>query len=529
LARKTADNGKNVLVSMNPATLEVIGEITMKTPKEVESAVEAADKAFESWAGLTLQERGRYLLKARDYMLEHVDDICDIISRESGKPRIEALSAEFFFVTDLITHYVKRAPDVLSDKRLPLHNPIFKATKSSRLVYEPLGVISVVSPWNYPFAIPLSGILFALLAGNTVLFKPASDTAMIGQKIEEIMRDGAGLPDGVFSTLIASGSAMGTALFEPPVRKIIFTGSTGIGKKIQKIASENLVPTVMELGGKDPMIVCEDADVELAAAGAVWGAFTNCGQVCASVERVYVARPLYDRFVELCREKVESLRVGQDLDYDVDVGPMANEEQLETVEAHIKDALEKGARIVAGGKRVKGLQGYFWEPTVLVDVNHTMDCMTEETFGPTLPIMPFDTEDEAVGLANDSIFGLTASVWTKDRPRGEALAARILSGTVTINDHLYTYGLCETPWQGIKESGIGRSHSDAGLLEMVYPKHINTDHTPTFLKRRMWWFPYSKAAFEVQKMAFKAFVKAGAFPKFLWSVATRSEYRKSLY
>lgn len=529
MARKTADNGKNILVSMNPATLETLGEIPLKTPDEVALAVEGAQKAFPGWAALSLQERGRYLLKARDYILDHMDDICEIVSKENGKPRLEALSAELFPVTDLITYYVKRAPEVLKDKPIPLHNPIFKATKASRLVHEPLGVIAVVSPWNYPFGIPMSGIIFALLAGNTVLFKPASDTAMIGLKIDEILREGAGLPEGVFTTIIASGSAMGTALFEPPVRKLIFTGSTGVGKKLQTVCAEHLIPAVMELGGKDPMIVCEDADVEMAASGAVWGAFTNCGQVCASVERAYVARPLYDRFVELCAEKVKALRVGQDLDHEVDVGPVANEEQLETVEAHVRDALEKGARIVSGGKRVPGQQGYFWEPTILVDVNHSMACMTEETFGPTLPIMPFDSEDEAVTLANDSIFGLTASVWTKDAARGDDLAKRIQAGTVTVNDHVYTYGICETPWQGVKESGIGRSHSDAGLMEMVFPKHINTDHSLPFLKRRMWWFPYSRPAYEVQKLAFRAFVQAKALPKFLLSVLSKGEYRKTLY
>ena len=529
MARKTADNGKNVLVSINPATLEVLGEIPMKKPDEVREAVEEAQQAFEGWAALSIQERGRYLLKARDYLLEHVDDYCEVISRENGKPRLEALSAELFLVTDLISYYVKRAPKVLADRTIPLHNPIFKATKSSKLVYEPLGVISVVSPWNYPFAIPMSGILFSLLAGNTVLFKPASDTALIGMKIDEALHQGAGLPDGVFTTIIASGRAMGSALFEPPVRKVIFTGSTEVGKMIQKQCSEHLVPTVMELGGKDPMVVCSDADLELASNGAVWGAFTNCGQVCASVERAYVARPVYDRFVELCVRKAKALRVGQDLDHEVDVGPMANEEQLNIVEAHVKDALEKGARLLTGGQRVPGLQGYFWEPTILADVNHTMDCMSEETFGPTLPIMPFDSEEEAIRLANDSIFGLTASVWTRDPARGEAIAGRLQAGTVTVNDHAYTYGVCETPWQGMKESGIGRSHSDEGLLEMVFPKHINTDHSLPFLKRRMWWFPYSSAAYEVQKMAFKAFVHAKEFPKFLAAVAMRSDYRKTLY
>jgi len=528
MARKP-NSKPDILVSINPATLEPLAEIPLASAEQVQAAVARADAAFPAWAALGIEARAQYLLRARDYLLEHVDEVCDLISRENGKPRLEALSAEVFLIADLITYYSKRAPVVLAERPIPLHNPLIRSMKSSKLVYEPLGVVAVISPWNYPFSIPMSGIVFALLAGNTVVFKPASDTALIGLKIDEILRKGGGLPDGVFQTIIASGRAMGHALFEPPVRKIVFTGSTEVGKKIQEIAARHLVPTVMELGGKDPMIVCEDADLEFASTGAVWGAFMNCGQVCSSVERVYVARPLYERFVERCVEKTRRLRIGQDVNHDVDIGPMANEEQLATMEAHVQDALAKGAKVLCGGRRPPGLRGYFYEPTVLVDVNHTMKIMTEETFGPALPIMPFDSEDEAVRLANDSCFGLTASVWTPDRARGEALARRLQAGTVTINDHAYTYGICETPWQGMKESGIGRSHSDEGLLEMVFPKHINLDRSPSFVRRRMWWFPYSREAYEVQKMAVRAFVSLRAVPRFLFSLASRGDYRKTLF
>lgn len=527
MARKSSPN-PDILISINPATLEPLGEVRLATAEEIRKAIHDANEAFPAWAAIGIEARAKYLLRARDYILDHIDEICDIISKENGKPRLEALSAEVFLITDLITYYTKRAKEVLEERPIPLHNPLIRTMKSSKIVYEPLGVVAVISPWNYPFSIPMSGIIFALLAGNTVVFKPASDTALIGLKIDEILRKGAGLPEGVFNTIIASGRAMGTALFEPPIRKIVFTGSTDVGKQIQALAAKHLIPTVMELGGKDPMIVCEDADIELASSGAVWGAFMNCGQVCSSVERVYVARTIYDRFVSLVVEKTRKLRIGQDINHDVDIGPMANEEQLMTMEDHVKDALAKGARVLTGGRRPPGLVGYFYEPTVLVDVNHSMKIMTEETFGPALPIMPFDTEDEAVRLANDSIYGLTASVWTKNREKGEALARRIQAGTVTINDHAYTYGICETPWQGMKESGIGRSHSDEGLLEMVFPKHINMDHSLPFMKRRMWWFPYSKEAYEVQKMAVKAFMNLRDVPKFIFSVATRKDYRKAL-
>jgi succinate-semialdehyde dehydrogenase/glutarate-semialdehyde dehydrogenase len=528
MAHKITNNGKS-LVSISPATLEPLGEVPLMNAEDVRRAVKNAEVAFPMWKGLGLDGRAKFLLKARDYLLEHIDDVCEVISRENGKPRVEALTAEVFLIADLITYYAKRAKELLQDKPIPLHNPLIRTTKSSALVYEPHGVISVVSPWNYPFSIPMSGIIFALLAGNTVVFKPASDTALIGLKIDEILRKGGGLPDGVLNTVIASGREMGTALFEPPVRKIVFTGSTAVGKKIQGIAAKHLVPTVMELGGKDPMVVCEDADLELASNGAVWGAFMNCGQVCSSVERVYVARKIYDRFVELCVEKTKKLRVGQDVNFDVDIGPMANEEQLNTVEEHVKDALQKGAMVLCGGKRPEGVKGYFYEPTILVNVDHTMLCMKEETFGPLLPIMAFDSEEEAIRLANDSIYGLTASVWTKDREKGERIAKEIQAGTVTINDHAYTYGICETPWAGMKESGIGRSHSDEGLLEMVFAKHINYDHSFSFMKRRMWWFPYSRDAYQVQKMSVRAFMKAREVPALLFKIATDKGFRKALF
>lgn len=525
MARKLDHPDKNVLVSIDPATLEELGRVPLATPDQVRAAVATADAAFPAWAAVPIEERARYLLKARDWLLDHVDEACTTITRENGKPRCESLTAEVFTVADLITRYAKRAPCLLADRPIPIGNPLLKATKESRLVYQPLGVVTVVSPWNYPFGIPASGIIFAILCGNTVVFKPASDTALIGLLIDRMLNEGGGLPKGVLNTVVASGSSIGSTLFEAPVRKVIFTGSTDVGRKIQAICARQFIPTVMELGGKDPMIVCEDADLEVAAGGAVWGAFTNCGQVCASVERVYVARKVYDQFVKLVVEKAKALRVGPDTAFDVDVGPMANEEQLGVVEEHVKDAVAHGAKVLVGGRRPPHLKGYFYEPTVLVDTDHTMKCVMEETFGPTMPIMAFDTEDEAVRLANDSPFGLCASVWTKDRARGDALARRINAGSVMVNDCVYTYGVVETPWQGMRESGLGRSHSDEGLMEFVYPKHINVDRSPAFMRRRMWWYPYSATGYEVQRMAVKAFVNLKHMPKLAVAFVSRKDVR----
>jgi succinate-semialdehyde dehydrogenase/glutarate-semialdehyde dehydrogenase len=530
MACKLIDKENGVLVSMNPATLETIGEVHLCSADEVSAAVVNAQTAFPSWAALSVKERAQFLLRARDYMIERMDEIARLISSENGKPVTEALNAEVFVASELITRYAARAPELLKDKPIDIANPMLWALKESRLVYRPLGVITVVSPWNYPFSIPISGIVFSLLAGNTVVFKPASDTALIGMKINEIFNVGGGLPAGVLNTVVASGRTVGETLFVPPVRRIVFTGSTEVGRMIQGIAAKNFIPTSMELGGKDPMIVLEDADIELATSGAVWGAFTNCGQVCASVERVYVARPIYDKFVELVTEKTKKLRIGLGTDLDVDVGPMANQEQLDLVIEHIREAVEMGAKIECGGGRPEGVgPGFYIQPTVLTNVNHNMKAVKEETFGPLMPIIPFDDIEDAIRFANDSVYGLTASVWTKNRKKGAEIARRIEAGSVIVNDATFTFAIVESPWQGMKESGTGCSHSDEGLMEFVFGQHINEDRSAGFMHRRMWWFPYSIESYDLLKTAVRAFANLAKLPGLGWKVMSGATYRKMFY
>jgi len=495
-------DGKRYFVSINPATLDLLGEVKIMEAEEIADRVDMAEKAFPAWAKLSLEDRGGYLNVLKDQVIKHFDDIAEIISKEMGKPRIEAVIAEIMVVVDLIDYFVKHASKFLADEPVPLH--IAKVIKTSKITYRPYGPVAVISPWNYPFAIPMGSIVMALLAGNTVLFKPASDAILIGKKIEELI-DAANFPEGVFNFISAPGSAISKALIGPKIRKIVFTGSVPIGKQVMETASKYLIPVVLELGGKDPMIVCKDANIELAANGAVWGAFTNAGQVCASVERVYVMKEIADEFINKVVEKTKKLRIGQDTDFNVDIGPMVNEGQLHIVEEHVVDAKQKGAKILTGGERLKDLKGFFFPPTVLTEVNHTMKCMTEETFGPLLPIMVVNDEKEAIDLANDTIYGLTASVWTKDRERGEEIARQINAGTVTINEHAYTYGLPETPWGGIKDSGIGRTHSKIGLMEMVVPYHINIDHFPDSMNSRPWFYPYSKERYELFKSLISIF------------------------
>ncbi len=325
--------------------------------------------------------------------------------------------------------------------------------------------------------------------------------------------------------MITRGAVAEKVLCAPPIRKVIFTGSTEVGSRIMKKCAEHIIPVVAELGGKDPMIVLEDADIEAAVNGAVWGAFTNAGQVCASVERLYVHKKIAKDFIDAVVEKTKEIRLGNGEDPESDMGPLINESQLKTVSEHVMDAVQNGARVLVGGARREDLKGYFWEPTVLVDVNHSMLCMREETFGPTLPIMVFEDEEEAVRLANDTKYGLTASVWTRDLKRGEMLAKKIEAGSVLVNDHAISYGLTETPWQGMKESGIGRSHSDDGFREFLYPQHINVEQIP--IRKKPWAYPYSKEKYQLFAMAQQIIFKKGMLPKASNIVKLVDELRKN--
>jgi succinate-semialdehyde dehydrogenase/glutarate-semialdehyde dehydrogenase len=278
---------------------------------------------------------------------------------------------------------------------------------------------------------------------------------------------------------------------QSPVDKLVFTGSVATGKRIAVAAAERLLPVVLELGGKDPMLVLDDADIEVASSAAVWGAFVNAGQTCLSVERCYVHRSLYETFLNACAEKAKMLRVGNGLDSETDVGPMIHERQLRIAESHVEDAVARGARLVAGGSRLPGLGKNFYRPTVLADVTHEMRIMQEETFGPVLPVMPFDSDDEAVRLANDSEYGLSASVWTRNRDRGERLARRIQAGTVMVNDVVSCFGISEAPHGGVKSSGVGRAHGRFGLEEMVRLKYLDSDRVPGM--KKVWWYGYSES------------------------------------
>jgi acyl-CoA reductase-like NAD-dependent aldehyde dehydrogenase len=360
--------------------------------------------------------------------------------------------------------------------------------KRGKLVREPFGVIGIISPWNYPFSIPAVETLAALVTGNAVVLKPSEFTPLIALELQRLLL-AAGLNTDLMQVVVGEGPA-GAALIESPIDKLIFTGSVPTGRRVGEAAARKLLPVVLELGGKDPMLVLDDANVDIASSGAVWGAFVNAGQTCLSVERCYVHRSLYEQFLEACRSKVAKLRVGNGIDSEVEQGPLISERQLRIVEDHVNDAVLHGARLILGGKRLSELGPNFYAPTLLADVTPDMRLMREETFGPVLPVAAFDSDDEAVRLANDSDFGLAASVWTRDRRRGEAMAARLKAGTVMVNDVISCFGIAEAPHGGFKFSGIGRTHGEMGMAEMVQVKHVDVDLLPNVPKP--WWFGYDR-------------------------------------
>jgi len=473
------------VIARNPATGETLCEFECASAAEVVTAVARGRAAQAAWADLGVRARIQFLRRFQQLLQRDKGEIARSITRENGKPRVEALLTEVLVGLDAARFLIENAYAVLKPEPVPHGNLIMKA-KSAHLLREPYGVIGIISPWNYPFSTPATEGLAALVAGNAVVIKPSEFTPLAALELARLLHE-AGVPRDIFQVVIGDGST-GAALAEASIDKIVFTGSVRTGKRVAEAAARKLLPVVLELGGKDPMLVLEDADLDVVASAALWGAFMNAGQTCLSVERCYVHRSLYERFLAAVVEKTRKLCVGNGLDPETDIGPMIHEQQLRVVEAHVADAIARGARLLCGGRRLPELGPTFYAPTVLADVTHEMLIMREETFGPVLPVMPFATDNEAMRLANDSEFGLAASVWTSDRHRGEALAPHIQAGAVMVNDVISCYGISEAPHGGMKSSGLGRAHGRLGLLEMVRIKYIDSDLLPRM--RKVWWFGY---------------------------------------
>src|SRR5436189_3980045 len=452
------DAGSQIPVE-NPATGQTIGHVPDMDAAAIKHMVDVARAAQPAWGEMGFEARAKVFYRARKWLVDNRDRVARTIIEETGKTREDAMLAEVLFIADSFGYWAKSAPKHLKDERVKSHSPLMLG-KKLMVRYQPRGVIGVIGPWNYPLTNCFGDGIAALAAGNAVVFKPSEVTPFSTMLMQECMRE-AGLPDGVMQVATGRGPT-GAALIEH-VDYVMFTGSVATGKLVAVEAAKTLTPHSLELGGKDPMIVLRDADLERAANGAVYWAMANGGQICQAIERVYVEEPVYDECVNKVVEKRRARRQGPPGKIgEVEVGAVTFEPQIGIIEDHLNDAVEKGAKVLVGGKRRES-EGRFWEPTVVVDVDHSMKLMQDETFGPVLPVMKVHDEAEALRLANDSRYGLNSSVWTKDLQKGERIASQIQSGSTCVNDAVTNYGAQELPFGGIKESGIGVRPSAAGL------------------------------------------------------------------
>jgi succinate-semialdehyde dehydrogenase/glutarate-semialdehyde dehydrogenase len=491
--------------SVNPATLDVVWEAPVAGPDEVAEAVASAAAAQRAWRRSAAAERRRRFEALIELLLDRADEIAAAVTAEAGKPLAESYSAELFVAAESARWIARNADRALAGQRL--RAPRLIAFKRARVVNEPLGVVGVISPWNFPFGVPFTQVAAVVGMGNAAVLKPSELTPLAGELVARLFRD-AGFPPDLIRVVHGDGET-GRALVEAAgVAKIIFTGSADTGRSVAGAAARLLRPVILELGGKDPMLVFRDCDVDRALAGALWGSFTNCGQVCSGAERIYVERPLYKRFTELLAARASDLRIGQGNDPAVDLGPLITEQQRTRVEKLVGDARANGAIVRTGGGRPEiGLPGWFYEPTVLSGDRIEGRVTSEELFGPVVTIEPFTGEDEAVRLANESPYGLGASVWTQDAARARRISASLDAGSVWTNDIAYSYYFAQAPWGGRKNSGYGSTHGLEGLRELVRPKYVDGDSGRVAVP---WWYPYRRESVEGLKGGLEVLYRKGA-------------------
>ncbi len=478
---------QKTIKSINPATLELNGEVKETDLDTIDQIFKNSRKAQKVWAKVPLKERARKIVKANEVISHQFDEISRLISKEVGKPPSEAFTNEVYVVVDSTFNYYNTVEEILGKEEEISLGFYESLDKKSFLLRKPIGVVCVIGPYNYPFAIPFEQIVQSLMAGNSVVFKPSSDTVLVGQKIQEIF-DKIDIPQYLVQTVFGDGSKIGNPLIDN-ANKILFTGSTATGKRIMQRAALTLTDVTLELGGKSAMIVFPDADLERAVLAARWGVFTNSGQVCSSVKRLYLHSEIYDDFLAKLVELTKQLKQGIPTDLNVDIGAMVNEEQLNQVDKIVKVGIEEGAKLLTGGRKNPNLKGYFYEPTIFADAKNDMRIVQEEIFGPVLVVIKFSDEKEVIEMVNDNQYGLTSSVWTKNVEYGKKIAEEIDTGTVMINEVVYTFALAPTPWGGTKSSGIGRSHGRLGFHGVTRPLHINIDQ---YKGPDLWWTPYNR-------------------------------------
>ena len=463
----------------------------------IPAIIEKSRKAQVLWAVMPYGERARRMKKAARYLVEKRDEITETIHRENGKLFIDALAAEVIPAIMAFSYYIKRGRRLIKSQKIKGGN-LLMFNKQSRLVYKPWGVVGIISPWNYPFSIPFSEVVMALLAGNGVILKTASKTPGCGKAIAMVL-SAAELPEGLFINVELPGSEAGPAFISGGIDKLFFTGSTKTGKELAALAAGRLLPLTLELGGADAAIIRADADIERAVSGIIWSGFSNAGQSCGGIQRVLVHRDIYRNFMEELKRRVEALRPGEDPSSDL--GPMISLKQKETVRKQVRQCLADGAEIAVQSRTFTGPDGkasgsldddsLYAPALVLTGIKPDMPIMAEEIFGSVIGVVPVADDAEALAIANNSSYGLTASVWSRNRKLAKNLAAEINAGAVMINDHLMSHGLAETPWGGFGDSGLGRTHGEAGFREMLRAKVI-VDETLPGAKRDPWWQPYSQ-------------------------------------
>lgn len=500
-----------VLISRSPVTLEDVGSVPTVEISDLGRIIGESREAQRIWQSYPKADKSSIFRNLRSVLTDSVHRIESTVNSETGKPKADIISTEIMSSAATVRYCEDWLRSWNSTRKVdqgPLSGLLGILGRGSVIEYVPLGVIGVISPFNFPFAIPFTETAVAVAAGNAVIIKPSSKTPLSGHMIEDLF-EAAGFPKGLVRAV--SGCGVGEALSSSSVDKMVFTGGGEAGRSVMRACASNITPSVMELGGRDAMIVAYDADLERAASCAVWGSFVNSGQVCTGVKRIFVHESVFAGFEELLVSKTCELEQGDGWnDPDVSVGPLIDQAAVDSMSSVCERAVAAGGTILTGGCRNPDLKGYFFEPTVIKGLDPHSDIANGEIFGPIVMLFPFSSEDEAVAMANLGEFGLGSSVWTSDSERGRRMASGIRAGTTVINNASYTYGLPATPWGGRGGSGYGTTHGESGFIDMMHPHHVHSDKGR--YRRDPWWMPYDSEKTETLEHMLKEVFCRGRMP-----------------